>query len=71
MRHRWFPVEEDMRKSILQARPILERCRVCGIYRVTHHRLSRYSTTPFESASVRYAPSCVPVKGPHRYLESS
>ncbi len=73
MRHRWFPVEEDMRRDLRIPRPQISRCRVCGIYRWIHNRTrgreTRYGV-PYES-SLRYAPACAPKRGPHQYMEDA
>lgn len=71
MRHRWFPVEEDMRRDLRLPRPEISRCRVCGIYRWVHTTKVPMQTSygvPYES-SARKAPECVPQKGPHQYNE--
>jgi hypothetical protein len=33
IRHSWEQVKEDLRLSVLDARPKLDRCKVCGVFR--------------------------------------
>lgn len=37
-RHSWEKVEEDLRRSPLEPRPILYRCRTCLAYRASYDR---------------------------------
>lgn len=73
MRHRWFPVEEDMRRDVCMPRPVIHHCRVCGTYRWVH--LTRvpkrtYYGVPYEH-SVGKAPECRPTRGPHQFMEDA
>jgi hypothetical protein len=71
MRHRWFSVEEDLRQSVLDKRPFIHRCRVCGIYRWVYPTIkeTRYGI-PYKH-SVKHAPECVAIKGEHQWLADS
>ena len=60
MRHRWFAVEDDLRRCIAEPRAILHRCRVCGVYRWTRTDGERWRSVYGEPYkwSVMLAPNC-------------
>lgn len=70
-RHKWFYVEEDVRTSVLDARPQLWRCKKCGLYKTTKRNgygtMRSWYGKPYVAGWVAHAPECKPVKGDHQW----
>jgi hypothetical protein len=61
VKHKWERVERDMRRSVMEPRPLLARCAQCGCYRMAFKWDDHWETYygfPYGARNVKRAPEC-------------